>query len=308
MPCFHPLTGYRGRKVNPDTGKRPVVFNPRDGFTDLTVTFPCGQCIGCRLERSRQWAIRCVHEASLYSNNCFITLTYNNDHLPALNSLDLSAFQKFMKRLRKRFGEGIRFFHCGEYGERFQRPHYHACLFNFDFADKQLWSVRNGVRLYTSEALSELWPFGFSTIGDVNFESAAYVARYVTKKITGGKAASHYQVVCERTGEILGRRKPEYITMSRRPGIGRDWLSKYSSDIYPDDFVVLNGKKMKPPKFYDRTFELENPDEFSKVLARRKFDAQTRLDDQTPERLAVRERVQELKLKTLVRSYEKDES
>lgn len=307
MPCYHPLKGYRGRTVNPDTGKRPVVFSPRDGFTDLTVTFPCGQCIGCRLERSRQWAIRCVHEASLYSSNAFITLTYNNDSLPSLNSLDLSAFQKFMKRLRKRFGEGIRFFHCGEYGEKFQRPHYHACLFNFDFADKQLWSTRNGNRLYTSEALSELWPFGFSTIGDVNFETAAYVARYITKKINGARSHSHYQVVDPSSGEILGRRKPEYITMSRRPGIGREWFEKYSSDIYPDDFVILNGKKMKPPKFYDRTFELENPDEFSRVLARRKADAKNRAENTTPERLEVREKVQELKLKTLVRSYEKNE-
>ena len=306
MPCYHPMTGLRARKVNPDTGKRSVVFNPREGFTDLTVTFPCGQCIGCRLERSRQWAIRCVHEASLYPNNCFITLTYNNSTLPLLNSLNLDHFQRFMKRLRKRFGEGIRFFHCGEYGEQFQRPHYHACLFNFDFNDRVLFSERDGTRLYTSEALSELWPYGFSTIGDVSFESAAYVARYITKKITGVRAHNHYQVVDPTSGEILGHRKPEYVTMSRRPGIGKDWLNKYLSDVYPDDFIIIDGKKMKPPKFYDKSFEILNPDEYSLVRAQRKADAERRSADQTPERLAVREKVQESKLKTLVRSYENE--
>ena len=136
MPCYRPIKGYRSRRLNAETGKRPVVFNPRDGFYDQPVDLPCGQCIGCRLERSRQWAIRCVHEASLHERNCFITLTYRDECLPTNGSLDLDAFQKFMKRLRRRFGEGVRFFHCGEYGENFGRPHYHAILFNLDFSDK----------------------------------------------------------------------------------------------------------------------------------------------------------------------------
>ena len=102
--------------------------------------------------------------------------------------------------------QGVRFFHCGEYGELLYRPHYHACLFGFDFSDKVLWSTRGGVRLYRSKILEKLWTFGFSTIGDVTFESAAYVARYCTKKITGDKADEHYN-----------GRSPEYVTMSRPP-------------------------------------------------------------------------------------------
>lgn len=305
MACFHPMTGYRARERNPATGKRRIVFNSRDGFIDQPVTIPCGQCVGCRLERSRQWAIRCVHEASLHERNCFITLTYDNAHLPKSGSLELDAFQKFMKRLRKRFGDGIRFFHCGEYGEKFKRPHYHACLFNFDFEDRELWKQRDGVNLYISESLSELWPFGFSTIGDVTFESAAYVARYIMKKVTGDKAVEHYAELGS-FGEILAERRPEYVTMSRRPGIGKPWLEKFRSDVYPSDFVLMNGKKMRPPKYYDSIFELEDPEMCAKVKARRKSKAEEHSENNTPDRLAVREEIQLRKANQLVRGYENE--
>ena len=159
--------------------------------------------------------MRCHHEASLYQDNCFITLTYSDEHLPSDKSLHVDHFQKFMKRLRKRFGEGVRYYHCGEYGEKYMRPHYHACLFNFDFPDKKIWKENNGNRLYISESLSELWPFGFVTIGDVTFESAAYVARYIMKKVNGDLAESHYERVDWDTGEVY-HLKPEYTTMSRR--------------------------------------------------------------------------------------------
>ena len=143
MPCFHPLTGYLARDANA-SGKRSIVFDPKLALgVDVKRQVPCGRCIGCRLERSRQWAMRCVHEASLYKNNCFITLTFNDYYLPKDGSLHVEHFQKFMKRLRKRFGSGVRYFQCGEYGELLRRPHYHACLFNFDFPDRVLWSIRN---------------------------------------------------------------------------------------------------------------------------------------------------------------------
>lgn len=305
MPCFRPLKGYRSVLVNPATGKRSIVFNARQGFVDMPVDLPCGQCIGCRLERSRQWAVRCVHEASLHPKNCFITLTYNDENLPKDRSLDVKHFQDFMKRLRFRFGSGIRFFHCGEYGEKFARPHYHACLFNFDFEDKKLWKTALGNRLYLSQALQELWPFGFSTVGDVTFESAAYVARYVTKKQTGDRAAAHYEWLNEDTGELRSR-KPEYCTMSRRPGLAKGWFDKYSSDVYPSDYIVLRGRKMRPPKYYDRQFEVVFPSDFRKLVFKRKAEGKKRsmLEDWT--RLAVREEVQELRFKQLKRGYENE--
>ena len=289
MSCFHPIKGFRARKVGA-SGKRGIVFNTRDGFPDLPVSVPCGQCIGCRLERSRQWALRCVHEAQLHQDNCFITLTYDDDHLPVDRSLNLEHFQKFMKRLRKRYGDGIRFFHCGEYGENFGRPHYHACLFNFDFSDRELWSVREGVRLYTSKSLQDLWTFGFSTVGEVTFESAAYVARYVMKKVTGPSAEDHYIYVDEITGQVY-ERKPGYVTMSRRPGIGKAWIDTYMDDVYPGDFVVLNGVKCRPPRFYDGVFERVCAHDADEIKHGRVRRARGHAFDNTSDRLEVREEV-----------------
>jgi len=300
VPCFKPLDGYRSPTTDWSTGKRPIIFN-RPYPECPVIPIACGQCIGCRLERSRQWAIRCVHEASLHPQNCFITLTYNDEHLPQYGSLRLEHFQKFMKRLRKRFGSKIRFFHCGEYGEKFQRPHYHAILFNFDFPDKKLLQSKFN-DLYTSEALSTLWPYGFSTIGSVTFESAAYVARYVTKKITGPMALNYYNAVDYRNGEIL-ERKPEYTTMSRRPGIAAGWFEKYSSDVYPADLVVMRGKEMKPPKYYDRKYELQNIIDYTMVKFQR-IEATKALKG-IDQRLDVKEQVATLRLqKQLTRGYE----
>lgn len=304
MPCFHPLKGYQSKTRNP-SGKRSIVFNVREGFADLRVELPCGQCLGCRLERSRQWAIRCVHEASLYPENCFVTLTYSPSNLPPYSSLLVSDFQKFMKRLRKAYSSRlIRFFHCGEYGEQTRRPHYHACIFNFDFSDKVHWKTVNGQKYYVSEELSRLWPLGHSTIGSVTFESAAYVARYITKKVTGARAESHYEELDPVTGEFVDR-KPEYTTMSRRPGIGKGWLEKFKSDVYPWDFVILRGKKVRPPKFYDQVLSER---ELAELKARREVAAELHSDDCTPARLRVRECVKMSQYVKLKRSMESGES
>lgn len=299
MPCYHPLKGYYGRKVNPETGKRSVVFNQKDGFHDYKVSLPCGRCIGCRLERSRQWATRCVHEASLYPQNCFITLTFreacplDGTKTDPTVSLHKHHFQRFMKRLRKHFFGNekgtIRYFHCGEYGEQLGRPHHHACLFNIDFPDKTLWAVRDGIRLYRSKTLESLWPFGNSTIGDVTFDSAAYVARYVVKKITGKLANAHY----------LGK-QPEYCTMSRRPGIASGWIKKYSNDVFPKDFVVIRGKKSKVPKFYNRNYELTNPADYGTIRASRIMN-QRGNPNNVPERLEASEVIQNAQLALLKR-------
>ena len=117
MPCYHPIPGYRAKSTNP-SGKRSIVFNLSEGFKNFAVSVPCGRCIGCRLERARQWSIRCIHEASLYEANCFVTLTYDDDNLPLDGSLRPRDMVLFLKRLRKRFGPGIRFFQCGEYGDK----------------------------------------------------------------------------------------------------------------------------------------------------------------------------------------------
>jgi len=303
MTCYHPLKGWKSRELT-SKGKRKVVFQLSQGYQDMPMEVPCGQCIGCRLERSRQWAIRCSHEASLHQNNCFITLTYDNKHLPKSGSLTKTHFQKFMKRLRKKFGKGVRYYQCGEYGEQFHRPHYHACLFNFDFPDKTLWKQVRGNKLYHSPILQKIWGKGFCSIGEVTFESAAYVARYITKKINGDLAEDHYSYV-NAYGEIKSR-QPEYTTMSRKPGIGKNWLEKYITDVYPSDFVVMRNKKMRPPRYYDSLYEIKYPEFLKKIKNARKREGLKHSDNNTYERLKVREEVQLSKFKQLKRSYENE--
>lgn len=296
MPCYHPLLAWRdSSKVNPKTGKSSLVFTAPANWRECEpLKIPCGQCVGCRLERSRVWAVRCVHEASLHERNCFITLTYNDENLPSDRSLKMKHYQDFMKRLRKRYGEGIRFFHCGEYGSLNQRPHYHAILFNHDFEDKKLWKVNNGFKLYVSDSLSRLWPFGYASIGDVSFESAAYVARYVLKKVTGDAQEAHYK-----------GRQPEYVTMSRRPGIAHEWFLRYKNDIFPNDkCVIRDGLLVRPPRYYDKIFDEIDPIAFKDVLTVRKLKALK--SDQTVDyiRLGVKEKCKNKQLKSLIRPIE----
>lgn len=226
----------------------------------------------------------------MHDANTFATLTYDDSHLPSDNSLDISHFQKFVKRLRKKYD--FRYYHCGEYGDETDRPHYHALLFGLDFADKKFWKqTPNGDNLYVSDELNSIWGKGFCPIGDVTFQSAAYTARYIMKKVTGDLAEDHYK-----------GRAPEYTSMSRRPGIGADWYKKYESDVYPDDFVILNAKKFRPPKFYDGLLEVSDKKTFDKLKSHRKKSLQKYADNNTPERLAVRQECQELKLALLKRS------
>lgn len=241
----------------------------------------------------------------MHPENAFITLTYDQAHLPANGSLVLEHFQNFMKRLRKRHEpKKIRFFHCGEYGEKYGRPHYHAIIFNHDFEDKTPWKIINENQIFISSELSELWPWGFSSTGAVTFHSAAYVARYIMKKITGDQAESHYQIH-PKTGEVLPQpRKPEYTTMSRRPGIGHAWLEKYGQDVKNGDHVIMNGHSMPPPRYYDKQFEVLNGSYMRKTKGRRVREARKHADDNTRDRLLVKEQVKNAQISHLPRDVE----
>lgn len=311
MPCYFPLTGYRSDVENFKTGKRGLVFKQEHAQWPLTeVTIPCGSCIGCRFERSRQWALRCVHEASLHDENCFITLTYDPQHLPADHSLNKSHFQKFMKRLRKHFtGTPIRFYHCGEYGEKNNRPHYHACIFGMDFPDKVFKeTTKEGNKLYMSPLLTKLWGKGDikqQTVGELNFQTAAYTARYIMKKINGDKAEEHYRYTDETTGEqhqII----PEYTTMSRRPGIASNWYKKYKTDVYPSDEVIIKGIPMQPPTYYDNLLEKEEPHLHEIIKHERLLNAKKYTKDNTPERLHVKHKVKQAQANLLNRTLEEN--
>lgn len=296
MPCYRPMKLLdMGFKPN---GKRITAFaHPSDHRWRIypPIAIPCGQCIGCRLQRSAEWALRCVHEAQLHDSNCFITLTYAPEHIPADGSLHKEHFQLFMKRFRKQVSPIMpRYYMCGEYGEDLGRPHYHAIIFGYDFPDKVFYEIKSGQRLYLSPSLVKLWPYGFHRIGHMSFEAAGYVARYCTKKITGKAASSHY-----------GDRIPEYNQMSLKPGIAADWYAKYAqSDVWPHDYIIHEARKCRVPRYYSKMLELSDKDLHATVREARILAAQSRAVDLSPERLAVREQHKLLTIKRLKRTLE----
>lgn len=226
--------------------------------------------------------MRCCDEAAMHEQNCFVTLTYDNEHLPEDNSLHKKHFQDFMKRLRKKYvepdpmarGPGqvatIRYFHCGEYGEETGRPHYHALLFGWRPSDLVPLRTRGKTQLFGSADLMQVWGHGLCSVGNVEFESAAYVAKYCLKK--DNRKDAQFEILDADSGEVF-EVQPPYATMSRRPGLGEPWYQKYKKDCYPSDFVVHRGKKMRPANYYDVLFERESPEAFSNVKDVRKEKA-----------------------------------
>lgn len=294
MPCYHPITAWKSAElddVNSLTGKVKMVFRQDAGLKSTEVKLKCGQCIGCRLDRAREWAIRCIHEASSHEKTCFLTLTYDDYNLPSNGSLRPRDMVLFLKRLRKAvYPQKVRFFQCGEYGDLNQRPHHHAILFGYDFPDKKPFAKKGDNQIFISKELQELWPFGHCTIGQLTFDSACYTARYILKKVTGKNSQDHY-----------GERLPEYVTMSRKPGIGKDFYDSFKDDLYNyDHCVVRQGFIARPPRYYDRLFESHHSERFKKIKATRKSNAQ-RNKDNTDERLAVKERIQTIKQDKLQR-------
>lgn len=304
MPCYRPVKAFYGNKLS--SGKREIVFSSGQAQSCLDLALPCGCCVGCRLERARQWAMRCMDEASLYVDNSFITLTFDDAHLPFNRSVDVGVFQRFMKRLRKAVGSDhmVRYFHVGEYGPLHGRPHYHALLFNLGFPDRvYLKTTDAGEKIYTSKFLQSVWsdkgvPLGYCSVGDVTFGSAAYVARYHLKKVGSVVSDNHYLDKC--TGEMLA---PEYVTMSRGScvrgtgGIARGWFEKFSSDVYPADIRVIKGVDTKPCKFYDSLYERQDIGAFNNVKFRRCRSVNR--SDNTESRLLVKEEVKKAQLCSL---------
>ena len=266
------------------------------------------------------WAIRICHESSLYDDqhgSSFVTLTYRSLeecspeqaekrlYCPEDMSLKKSHFQKFMRRVRKHYPQRIRYFHCGEYGA-LGRPHYHACLFNLAFTDdRYIWKDNGDYPLYRSPTLEKLWPYGYSTIGELNFDTAAYTASYTLKKVTGKNADEHYMRWHPETGEVYWL-QPEYVTMSLKPGIGQNFYEKFKDDIWPHDEVPVPGKGIvqKVPRYYQKLLEVENPDMLEHVQKVRQQFIQAHGGDYTPERLYDRYKVAKKKQSLKERTVE----
>jgi len=243
------------------------------------------------------WAIRIVHESTLHENNCFVTFTYRSKeecteqqyedgyYVPEDYSLNYHHFRDFMKRLRKHFPQKIRYFHCGEYGDDNLRPHYHACLFNVEFDDVIVEQQEQGITIFSSPSLSKLWPWGFCTIGELNYQTAAYTAGYILKKITGHEALDAY-LRSDENGVAFWV-KPPYTTMSLKPGIGREFYEKYKNDFFPSDESPVPGKGIvqKVPRYYTDILKSEDPAQMAVVTELRAAFIAAHRADFTPERL-----------------------
>lgn len=234
----------------------------------------------------------------MHQQNAFLTLTYADEHLPPDYGVHVKVWQDFNKRLRKQIEpKKIKFYACGEYGDKSLRPHYHALIFGHQFSDLVLWSIKRGQRLYTSKSLDKIWPYGLATTGSVTYQSAAYVARYVMKKIGGDNAPEHYTRRHPVTGEWHVVRH-EFAVQSRRPGIGSTWYDKYKSDAFPSDYIIVDGKKHPVPRYYTKKLEEE---EHEAIIRQRKKSALQRKPDNSKERRAVKAAVRDARLQQLKR-------
>lgn len=292
MSCYHPIYAVRiGTKPNGKADLKMLGYRPddRENYiewhghryprSDL-VPLPCGQCIGCRIDYSRQWANRCLLELSYHDSAWFCTFTYDDDHVPrtyypdpetgeAIPALTLRKrdFQLLMKRIRKKFeGDKIRFFMSGEYGSETFRPHYHAILFGLHLNDlKPYKTVKEAGQYYTyynSASLQECWPYGYVVVGEVTWESCAYTARYVMKKLKGKEAVFYEKHNIQ----------PEFTLMSRKPGIARRYYDEHPG-IYEQDKIHIStskgGKSFRPPRYFDKLFDLDCPEKSAELKALR---------------------------------------
>jgi len=352
MPCYAPTSAWLLHNVKTENGKNVLVFNfqAAQKFSHERMDLPCGRCIGCQLDRANDMSLRCVHEAyeSPSKRNSFITLTFNPENLNESGSLQKSDFQLFMKRLRKRFiptkakrsklsaqelldgnyTDYIRYFHCGEYGKKGNRPHHHACLFNWRPDDLEVIKERtkkNDYELFTSEQLSDAWSIpitveesrkhkldnlweengklharlGFVTVGNVTSESAAYIARYIMQRQANGSSTA-YTDIDRETGE-LHERMFEYCSCSTRPGLGKNWLTKYYKDAYPKNFLWVNGRKVRIPKYYDRLMEVIDNDLLLQVKQKRRHLLKSQANPDDREILNTKRIVKEAQIEALVR-------
>ncbi len=276
MACEAPVEAWRPTRGGPLSFKPPT-----DGHHWTRIQVPCGTCILCRQEQSRQWAVRIAHEAQQHEKNSFVTLTYADHQLPNHGSLDYSHLQLFFKRVRKA-GHKIRYYAVGEYGDTTQRPHYHLCMFGQDWTERRIIIREEPHMLWTSLELEELWGKGQVTVGELNYKTASYTAGYIHKKLNKKQT---YVRMDAGTGELIAVAQPRAL-MSRKPGIGHDWYQSWKKYTYDHDHVVLGGTPGKPPKYYDNKLKTENEKKYNEI----KKERTANIEAKTPEQLHARAR------------------
>ena len=351
MTCYKPLIRVedltKWEKAQDGHKYHPAKIISTDKLEQYWTTFTmghykyeqinCGNCIGCRIDYSREWANRGYLESLSYKNNYFVTLTYDDEHKPCEEELTTSEgitytdmdgiewngilvpkdLQLFMKRLRsnmtRKYGQKtpIRFMACGEYGSKTKSPHYHLILYNLQLPADSFYNPRvnweNNI-YYQNHIIEEAWTEGISNIAEACWETIAYTARYITKKINGEASEDYYAM----QGQIK-----EFFRVSNRPGIGKQYYEENKDKIYKNDQIMIRNNKgvhyIKPPNYYDMLFKKENPAEFEKIQKKRKKENIDQLKikgQQTSltlwEQLQVEEETKKQKTSALKRNFERE--
>lgn len=331
MTCFSPLikaeTNERYKtKLDGSKMKKAIIIKPDDreqGLEEFVkahptwtyTTIPCKKCIGCRLDYSREWANRGYLESKQWEQNYFVTLTYNDENLPKNESLEPKHFTTFLKDLRANLRDndiqssGVRFMGCGEYGSERGRPHYHLILFNCQLPTDSFYEPRiiNKSTYWRNKIIEEEWDYGFSNVSDVTWNTIAYTARYITKKVYGAQAEEEYKAQ---------GKEPEFFRSSRMPGIGGYYYAENKDKIYENDEIIITNKKgaqsTKPPKYFDRLLEKEDAERVKQLKRerRKRAESEMRIADEKSsntrlERLAIKARTKADKTMRLIRELEK---
>ena len=295
IACRYPVAMWiRDGVTNPDGTKivKHRMPEPLHGWTQ--VLRRCDSCIPCRVQRRMHWAMRLQHEAAFHAHSWFITLTYSDEHLPFGGSLCMDHVSAFMQILRQRLrrrghSDPVRYFSVGEYGgERLGRPHYHLILFGPDFPDRKPvysrpidWKSSNEfgamfgdarLQFYRSDLLDACWKFGLAELTATSSATMHYVTKYHVDKVVGDQAEDYYQRVLP--DDRIVPLEPESARMSTKPGIGRRWIEKYFSDVYPQgELIAPGGQIIAAPPYYDSVFKERDPEGYARMKeARDCFD------------------------------------
>lgn len=306
MSCFHPRAAWMPVR-DLGEGMRPVFRRPVVGADYQRLDLPCKKCAGCRLDTAREWGLRAAHEAQMHKWNCFVTLTYDQQNLPFRGMLRVKDFDKFIVDLRNKYrdDDSIRYLGVGEYGSKYWRPHFHACLFGLWFdGSRPAGKSQAGFQNYESNILSDLWGKGRCVINLMSPEIAEYAARYSLKKVGGSDG---YRRIDVRNG-VEYKLPPELMRVSNRPGIGRSWLEKHALDVFPHDYVITHkGKKAPVPRYYVRVLREWCEEDYAALKERRIVRASENLEafrNSMRNRLLVREEVALSRLKFSRRGVE----
>lgn len=285
--CTSELTAF----VNPDGG-RPIFGyeGHKLGLTELKL--PCGKCPECQKDYYTQWATRGSRELQRWPISLFITLTYDDDHLPEDRSLNKKHVQDFIKRVKKHAQSTkenpVRQIYCGEYGTQTSRPHYHVILFNFDLEDKKPFRrTDQGDTIYHSQVLRNLWPFGNSEFGIAKPGAIAYLFKYILKKKTRKEKKNPLELLI---GDTTYEVEHEFIEASRNPGIGAHMRQ---SNSIKKGYLSVNGVRTKLPKYYQNFLQTHDPDTYEKLKDAR-FEVMINKPKETTLRKKQREEAQRM--------------